>query len=163
MVSLTGPETLLCPLPLQVNEVTPAGSGSLTATLVAVLGPLFWKVTSPDSAVPAAWALLGRPVMVVARSAEPVPLTTTLALLLELFGSVVVAAMLDVALAVPPLAGMVALKLTVTVSPGLSDVGSEVPVKVMVQSAPTVAPAPAIVVPLYLMAVTVEPGGTFAL
>src|SRR6266478_1428621 len=40
MVSLTAPETLLWPLPLQLKEVTPAGSGSLTATLVAVLGPL---------------------------------------------------------------------------------------------------------------------------
>src|SRR5438552_4076946 len=37
MVSLSAPDWLLLPLPLQVKEVTPAGSGSLTATLVAVL------------------------------------------------------------------------------------------------------------------------------
>src|SRR5436190_1797098 len=39
MVSVTRPETLVCPLPLQEKLVTPAGSGSLTLMLVAVLGP----------------------------------------------------------------------------------------------------------------------------
>src|SRR5437660_5009030 len=40
MLSLRAPDTLVWPLPLQVSLVAPAGSGSLTATLVAVLGPL---------------------------------------------------------------------------------------------------------------------------
>ena len=40
MVSLMAPAMLLWPLPLQMNADSPAGSGSLTATLVAVLGPL---------------------------------------------------------------------------------------------------------------------------
>src|SRR5207245_2161374 len=40
MLSLRAPDTLVWPLPLQLKLVTPAGSGSLTATLVAVLSPL---------------------------------------------------------------------------------------------------------------------------
>src|SRR5438874_1875680 len=40
MVSLSAPVPLWPLLPLQVALVTPAGSGSLTATLVAVLGPV---------------------------------------------------------------------------------------------------------------------------
>ena len=44
MVSLIGPETLFWPLPLQTNELRPAGTASLTITLVAVLGPLLWTV-----------------------------------------------------------------------------------------------------------------------
>ncbi len=44
MVSLIAPETLVLPLPLQTNDVRPVGTGSLTATLVAVLGPLLLTV-----------------------------------------------------------------------------------------------------------------------
>src|SRR3954447_15153954 len=40
MASVSAPTTFVRPLPLQVKLVTPVGSGSLTATLVAVLGPL---------------------------------------------------------------------------------------------------------------------------
>src|SRR2546423_562298 len=40
MVSLIAPDCATWPLPLQEKLVTPAGSGSLTATLVAVLGPV---------------------------------------------------------------------------------------------------------------------------
>src|SRR4051812_14658540 len=40
MVSARAPDTLAWPLPVQLKEVTPEGSGSLTATLVAVLGPV---------------------------------------------------------------------------------------------------------------------------
>src|SRR2546425_954106 len=39
IVSLSAPDPLVWPLPLQVADVTPAGSGSLTPTLVAVFGP----------------------------------------------------------------------------------------------------------------------------
>jgi len=39
MVSLMAPDTLVWPLPLQVSLAIPAGKVSLTATLVAVLGP----------------------------------------------------------------------------------------------------------------------------
>ena len=44
MLSLIGPETLFWPLPLQVKELRPAGTGSLTLTFVAVLGPLLLTV-----------------------------------------------------------------------------------------------------------------------
>ena len=44
MVSLMAPVTLLWPLPLQVSLAMPAGKVSLTATLVAVLGPLLLTV-----------------------------------------------------------------------------------------------------------------------
>ena len=44
MVSLIAPETLVLPLPLQTYDVRPAGTGSLTATLVAVPGPLLLTV-----------------------------------------------------------------------------------------------------------------------
>src|SRR5436189_8427 len=56
MVLLRAPDTLVWPLPLQLKEVTPAGSGSLTETLVAVLGPLLlttmvYVVVCPGTAV----------------------------------------------------------------------------------------------------------------
>ena len=44
MVSLMAPDTLVLPLPLQTKEVRPLGTGSLTFTLVAVLGPLLLTV-----------------------------------------------------------------------------------------------------------------------
>src|SRR5437764_548487 len=44
MVSLMAPETFVWPLPLQTNAVRPAGTGSLTATLVGVLGPVVLTV-----------------------------------------------------------------------------------------------------------------------
>src|SRR5262245_24672084 len=40
MRSFSAPDWLDLPLPLQMKLVTPAGSRSLTCTLVAVLGPL---------------------------------------------------------------------------------------------------------------------------
>src|SRR5437868_3163690 len=40
MVSLRAPDTLVWPLPLQLNDVMPVGSGSVTDTLVATLGPV---------------------------------------------------------------------------------------------------------------------------
>src|SRR5438105_3248286 len=39
MVALSAPDWLLVPLTLQGRDVRPVGRGSLTATLVAVLGP----------------------------------------------------------------------------------------------------------------------------
>jgi hypothetical protein len=45
IVSVSAPDTLVCPFPLQVKEVTPAGTASLTATPVAVLGPVFVTTT----------------------------------------------------------------------------------------------------------------------
>src|SRR6185369_9159340 len=39
MVSLTAPDVLVCPLPLQEKLVTPVGSGSLTVTFVAAPVP----------------------------------------------------------------------------------------------------------------------------
>src|SRR5437763_983384 len=55
MVSLSAPVPLW-PLPLQEKAVTPAGSASLTETLVAVLGPLLlttmvYVVLVPGTAV----------------------------------------------------------------------------------------------------------------
>src|SRR6516162_3548442 len=44
MLSLIGPETLFWPLPLQTKPLRPAGTGSLTLTLGAVLGPLLLTV-----------------------------------------------------------------------------------------------------------------------
>src|SRR6185436_20309191 len=63
MVSLIGPVWPLSPLPLQEKLVTPAGSGSLTVTLVAVLGPVLattmvYVVVPPGAAVAAASVLV---------------------------------------------------------------------------------------------------------
>src|SRR4051794_34436651 len=63
MVSVRAPATFVWPLPLQVKEVTPVGSGSLTVTLVAVLGPLLdttmvYVVIVPGTAVVAPSVLL---------------------------------------------------------------------------------------------------------
>src|SRR6516164_9421279 len=44
MLSLMAPAMLFWPLPLQTKPLRPAGTGSLTLTLVAVLGPLLWTV-----------------------------------------------------------------------------------------------------------------------
>src|SRR4051794_16614565 len=45
MVSVRAPDTLLRPSPLQLKEVTPEGSGSLTATAVAALGTALLTTT----------------------------------------------------------------------------------------------------------------------
>src|SRR3954463_10580078 len=55
-MSFTGPDVLVCPLPLQEKPVTPVGSESLTVILVAVLGPelettMVYVVVLPGTAV----------------------------------------------------------------------------------------------------------------
>src|SRR5438270_790506 len=81
MVSVSAPDTLAWPLPVQLKEVTPAGSGSLTATPVAVLGPALLTTTVYVVLVPGT-TLVTPSVLVTPTSFCGVTLSVSLPLLL---------------------------------------------------------------------------------
>src|SRR5437763_1470772 len=81
MVSLRAPGTLLWPSPLQEKPVTPAGSGSLTATLLAVLGPVLLTTMVEVVLVPGT-AVVALAVLVTRTSFCGVSVSVSVALLL---------------------------------------------------------------------------------
>src|ERR1700752_2390326 len=112
MVSLMGPETPVWPLPLQTNDDRPAGTGSLTPTLVAVLGPALFTVMVYVKLLPGA-TLPTAPVI------DDPPSLSTLVTLTSFWG---VRLSLSVAVLLPGLVSLAAVTVTVltnwAVAPG---------------------------------------------
>src|SRR5437660_1628426 len=96
MVSLRAPETFVWPLPLQVSPVAPAGSGALTATLVAVLGALLLTTTVYVVLWPGT-AVLALSVLVTLTSFCGVSVSLSVAVLLAVLESVMLEGAVTVA------------------------------------------------------------------